>query len=52
MFISRLLKQIFVPTQEPYDVNKFLKKDKEGAGGSEDSKDSKDSKKEDQALLE
>lgn len=28
MFKSRLLKQTFVPTQEPYDINKFTKQDK------------------------
>ncbi len=45
MFKSRLLKQIFVPTQEPYDINKFLKKDKE-------SQEEDNSKKDQKALTE
>jgi type IV secretion system protein VirD4 len=43
MFTSKLLKQVFVPTQEPYDVNKYTKKDKEEVAPVDG---------EDQALLE
>ena len=46
MFKSRLLNKIFVPMQEPYDINKFMKKDKN------DDSDGETNKKEEQALLE
>lgn len=45
MFKARLLNKIFVPTQEPYDINKFMKKDKEETSG-------EGGEKKDQALLE
>lgn len=41
IFKSRLLKQIFVPTQEPYDVSQYLKKDKEESSEGETSEQKK-----------